>query len=148
MKKIIVSLLSASIAVSLLNVIARPALANLWAGAEKTGECMIPNRQTTFTCQFGSYFYQTKEVSNARQIGGFYINPKHQFGGNGVIPIQYRVNGGNWMNAQVTLNQTNGNYIDFGDGVKSFDFRILRPADDSLGGGSTIYFKFNYDLDR
>ena len=41
MKKIIVGLLSASIAISLLNVIARPALANLWAGPEKSGECYI-----------------------------------------------------------------------------------------------------------
>ena len=144
MKKFIVGLLSASMAVSILNVIARPALANLWAGDEKGYSCFIPNRQTNFDCQYGSF----PTVNNARQIGGFYINAKHQFGGGGVIPIQYRVNGGNWMNAQVTLNQNNGNYIDFGDGVQSFDFRLLRPADDSLGGGSTIFFKFNYDLDR
>ena len=52
------------------------------------------------------------------------------------------------MNGQITLNQTSGNYIDFGNGVQNFDFRFLRPADDSLGGGSTIKFNFNYDLDR
>jgi hypothetical protein len=144
MKKIIASVLSASIAISILNVIARPALANSWAGDERSGECYIPNRQTSFTCQFGSY----GKGREARQIGGFYINPTHQFGGSGSIPIQYRINGGGWRDAQVTLNQTSGNYIDFGDGVDNFDFRFVRPTQDSLGGGSTIKFKFNYDLDR
>jgi hypothetical protein len=144
MKKIIAGVLSASIAISILNVIAKPALAR-WAGDERSGSCYIPNRQTNFNCQFGSY----KTVNGARQIGGFYINPRHQFGTSGRIPIQYRINGGGWIDAQLTLNvTTGGNYINFGNGVQSFDFRFLRPAQDSLGGGSTIYFKFNYELDR
>jgi hypothetical protein len=144
MKKIIAGLLSASIAISILNVIARPALAQLWAGKEKSGSCYIPNRQTNFDCKFGSYV----TVKGARQIAGFYIIPKHQSGAPGRIPIQYRINGGAWIDQQLTLNQIDGNYIDFGNGVQRFDFRFLRPAQDSLGGGSTINFKFNYDLDR
>lgn len=121
-----------------------PAHANWWAGNERSGSCTIPNRQTNFDCQFGTY----KVVKGARQIGGFYINPRHQFGGKGTIPMQYRVNGGNWINRNLVLNDTSRNYIDFGNGVKSFDFRILRPSSEDLGGGSTTYFKFNYDLDR
>lgn len=144
MKKIIAGVLSVSIATSILNVIARPALAQWWAGNEKSGSCFIPARQTNFDCKFGPY----KTVNGARQIGGFYINPRHQSGAAGKIPIQYRVNGGAWIDRQLTLNETTGNYIDFGKGVQNFDFRFLRPAQDSLGGGSTINFKFNYDLDR
>jgi hypothetical protein len=144
MKKILAGVLSASMAISILNVIAKPALAIWWAGNEKSGQCYIPNRQTTFTCQFGAY----GKGREGRQIGGFYINPRHQFGGSGTIPIQYRINGGGWINARVTLNATSGNYINFGNGVDNFDFRLVRPVQDSLGGGSTMYFKFNYDLDR
>jgi len=125
-------------------VFAQSAHANWWAGSERSGSCYIPNRQTSFNCQFGSY----RVVNRARQIGGFYVNPTHQFRGNGTIPMQYRINGGGWINRNLTLNATSGNYIDFGNGVSSFDFRILRPASDSLGGGSTTSFKFNYDLDR
>ncbi len=121
-----------------------PAHANWWAGNERSGSCYIPNRQTNFTYQFGTY----RVVNGARQIGGFYINPRHQFGGGGTIPIQYRVNGGGWINRNLVLNDTSRNYIDFGNGVKSFDFRFLRPSAESLGGGSTTSFKFNYDLDR
>jgi hypothetical protein len=144
MKKILAGILSASIAISILNVIAKPALAR-WAGDEKWGACTIPNRQRNFTCQYGPY----RTVNGARQIGGFYINPRHEFGTPGRIPIQYRINGGPWIDAQLTLNvTTGGNYINFGNGVQSFDFRFLRPTQDSLGGGSTIQFKFNYELDR
>lgn len=120
------------------------ALANLWAGNEKGGSCYIPNRQTSFNCQFGPY----RTEKGAKQIGGFYVNPRHQFGKNGTIPIEYRVNGGGWRSRQLVLNSTNANYIDFGNGVQNFEFRFLRPASDELGGGSTTYFRMNYDLDR
>ncbi|HLO85669.1 MAG TPA: hypothetical protein VK203_11785 [Nostocaceae cyanobacterium] len=120
------------------------AFANWWAGSERSGSCYIPNRQTNFTCQFGTY----RVVNGARQIGGFYVNPRHQSGSNGDIPIQYRINGGSWINRTLKLNSTSANYIDFGNGVTSFDFRFLRPSSENLGGGSTTYFKFNYDLDR
>jgi hypothetical protein len=117
---------------------------NWWAGAERSDSCYIPNRQTSFNCQFGSY----RVVSGARQIGGFYVNPRHQSGKNGSIPIEYRINGGRWISRQLTLNSTSANYIDFGNGVKSFDFRFKRPESEELGGGTTTYFRMNYDLDR
>jgi hypothetical protein len=117
---------------------------NWWAGPERSGSCYIPNRQTSFDCQFGSY----RVVSGARQIGGFYVNPRHQSGKNGSIPIEYRTNGGQWISRQLTLNSTSANYIDFGNGVKSFDFRFKRPESEELGGGTTTYFRMNYDLDR
>jgi hypothetical protein len=117
---------------------------NSWAGPERSGSCYIPNRQTSFNCQFGLY----RLVTGAKQIGGFYVNPKHQSGKNGTIPIQYRINGGQWISKRLTLNSTSANYIDFGNGVRSFDFRFQRPESDELGGGSTINFKMNFDLDR
>lgn len=120
------------------------AFANWWAGSERSGSCYIPNPQTNFSCQFGTY----RVVNGARQIGGFYVNPRHQSGSSGNIPIQYRINGGSWINRTLTLNSTSANYIDFGNNVNSFDFRFLRPSDGRLGNASTTYFKFNYDLDR
>lgn len=117
---------------------------NSWAGSEKGGSCYIPNRQTSFNCKFGPY----RLVTNAKQIGGFYVNPRHQSGKNGTIPIEYRINGGQWISRRLTLNSTSANYIDFGNGVKSFEFQIKRPESEELGGGSKIDFKMNYDLDR
>jgi hypothetical protein len=124
------------------------AFANWWAGSERSGSCYIPNRQKNFSCKFptsGTY----RVVNGARQIGGFYVNPRHQFGSSGDMPIEYRINqGGNWIPRTLKLNLTSANYIDFGNGVNSFEFRFLRPSSESLGGGTTTYFKFNYDLDR
>jgi len=120
------------------------ALANLWAGNEKGGSCYIPNRQTSFNCQFGPY----RTEKDAKQIGGFYVNPRHQFGKGGTIPFEYKVNGGGWQSRRLVLNSTSANYIDFGNGVQNFEFRFRRPESDELGGGSTINFRMNYDLDR
>lgn len=118
---------------------------NWWAGPERSGECYIPNMQTSFRCQFGPY----RRVQGARQIGGFYINPTNRVGQTGRIPLEYRVNGGNWVPAFITMNATRGNYIDFGNGVHSFEYRFPRPQNGPLrAGGGTIYFRMNYDLDR
>lgn len=116
---------------------------NSWAKPEKKGSCYIPNRQTTFNCYFGPYTLKPGE----RQIGGFYVNPRHQSGKNGTIPIQYRINGGQWISRRLTLNSTSANYIDFGNGVRSFDFQFQRPESEELGGGSKIDFTMNYELD-
>jgi len=138
--------LTTVVAIALSSVALTPpsAYANWWSGGERSGSCYIPNRQTNFNCQFGTY----RPVNGARQIGGFYINPRHQFGTPGTIPIQFRVNGGGWNTRYLTLNATSGNYIDFGEGVRSFDYRFLRPQSEALGGGTSINFRFNYDLDR
>jgi hypothetical protein len=99
---------------------------------------------TPFSCQYGSY-----GKGNARQIGGFYVNPTNNVGHTGTIPLEYRVNGGQWIRRNITMNATSGNYIDFGNGVSSFDFRFPRPDRSPLRDGiGTISFKFNYDLDR
>lgn len=117
---------------------------NVWANSEKNGSCYIPNRQTNFRCQFGSYYKDSK----VRQIGGFYVNPTNNVGVNGTIPFEYRINGGSWISRPITMNSTSGNYIDFGDGVSSFDFRFSRPSGALGDGGATIFFKMNYDLDQ
>ena len=122
-----------------------PVLANWWAGSERTGSCYIPNMQTSFNCQFGTY----RTVSGARQIGGFYVNPTNNVGHTHPIPLEYRVNGGQWTRVSLRMNATSGNYIDFGNGVQSFDYRFPRPDNSPLRvGGGTIFFRFNYDLDR
>lgn len=122
---------------------------NWWAGPERSGSCYMSRRDVPFNCQFGSY----TRVSGARQIGGFYVNPTNNptnnVGQTGKIPLEYRINGGGWQRTEITMNATSGNYIDFGNGVRSFDFRFIRPDRGPLNGGNgTIYFKMNYDLDR
>jgi len=124
------------------------ASANEWAGNERSGSCNIPNnRQTTFNCQYGPYRLPTR--SGARQISGFYVNPRNQSGRGGTIPIEYRINGGgNWVRRSVVLNSTTANYINFGNGVLSFEFKFLRPNSEEGWDGTTTNFTFNYDLDR
>ncbi len=117
---------------------------NWWAGPERSGSCYIPNRQASFNCKFGPY----RLVTCDKKICGFYVNPRHQSCKNGTIPIEYRINGGQWISRRLTLNSTSANYIDFGNGVRSFEFRFKRPESEELGGGSTTSFKMNYDLDR
>ena len=122
---------------------------NWWAGSEKSGDCWIPNRQTSYDqCQYprngGSY----ERVQGARQIGGFYVNPTVD-GYSGKIPLEYRINGGGWRRTEITLSARSGNYIDFGNGVNNFNFRFPRSDNSPLNaGGYRINFTFNYDLDR
>ena len=136
------------------------ASANEWAMSERRGTCLIPNRQTNFECKFprsrqgypnGQDTYNV--VNGAREISGFYVNPWHQIGdrrtgASGTIPMQYRMNGGAWINRNLNLNSTNSNYISLPSGVRSLEFQILRPTRDELGAGSTIVFTTNYDLRR
>jgi len=129
----------------LLSSLAPAAVAgNWWAGPERRGSCYIPNRQTSYRCRFGRY----RRVSGARQIGGFYLNPTNNLGYTGPVVLEYRTNGGDWQQRTLTMNATSGNYINFGYGVTSFDYRFPRPQSSLLGdGGGTIYFRMNYDLD-
>jgi hypothetical protein len=120
------------------------ASANSWAGSEKSGSCYIPGRTMSFDCIFGPYGI----VDGARQIGGFYVNPRHESGADGTVRIAYQVNGGEWVRRDLVLNSTSDNYVDFGDGVSSFKFKFLRPSSMDLEGGTTTNFTFNYDLDR
>lgn len=120
------------------------ASANEWAGGERSGSCYIPSKTKSWDCRFGPY----TPVKGARSIGGFYINPIHESRKSGDMPIEYRINGGEWIRRDLKLNSTNKNYIDFGKGVKSFEYRFLFPYQMEFGGGSTTTFKFNYDLDR
>lgn len=118
---------------------------NWWAGPERRGSCYMPYLTRSFTCKFGSY----KRVSGARQIGGFYVNPTNNVGQTGKIPLEYRINRGGWQRTEITMNATSGNYIDFGNGVRRFDFRFIRPDRGPLSSREgTIYFTMNYDLDR
>lgn len=118
---------------------------NWWAGAERSGSCTMAAYDG---CVFprNSNAYQT--VGGARQIGGFYVNPTNNVNYTGKIPLEYRVNGGQWLRTEITMNATSGNYIDFGNGVKNFNFRFPRPSGAVGDKKAIIYFKFNYDLDR
>ncbi|HBE17467.1 MAG TPA: hypothetical protein DDW51_07595 [Cyanobacteria bacterium UBA11367] len=120
------------------------ASANWWAGSERSGSCTIPNRQTSFNCRYGPY----RVVNGASQIGGFYVNPRERYGNNGTIPIEYRINGGGWVRRDLVLNSTSENYIDFGNGVRYFEFRFLRPESVDQRNDNSITYTFNYDLDR
>lgn len=120
---------------------------NRWAGDERSGSCFFPNYQTRFGgCEFGAY----RKPSGARQIGGFYVNPTADTSYTGYVLLQYRTNNGDWQDRRLELNATSGNYIDFGDGVNSFSYRFPHREQPSAigGGGITVSFRMNYDLDR
>ncbi|WP_293153427.1 MULTISPECIES: hypothetical protein [unclassified Microcoleus] len=117
------------------------ALANNWAGPERRGSCFIPRAEFSFECKFGPY-------NSDKQIGGFYVNPEQTAGYTGPMPFRYRVNGGNWQETVLIMGRTGSNYIDFGNGVSSFEFLFPRSVRTPLGTGeSTINFTMNYDLD-
>lgn len=137
----------AGLSAVLSSFLSAPALANWWErNKEREGSCYIPNMQTSFHCNFGPY----RTIPGARQIGGFYVNPRNDVDHSTPIPLEYRLNGtGQWTRVFIQMNATSGNYIDFGDGVQSFEYRFPRPDQGPLrGGGGTIHFTFNYDLDR
>ena len=120
------------------------ALANNWAGPERRGSCFIPRAEFSFECKFGPY----NTVSGAKQIGGFYVNADQTAGYTGPMPILYRVNGGNWQETVLIMGRSGSNYIDFGNGVSSFEFLFPRSVRTPLGTGeSQINFTMNYDLD-
>ena len=120
------------------------ALANNWAGPERRGSCFIPRAERSFECKFGPY----NTVAGAKQIGGFYVNAEQTASYTGPMPLRYRVNGGDWREAVLMMGRTGGNYIDFGNGVSSFEFLFPYSVRTPLGTGeSQINFTMNYDLD-
>ncbi len=120
------------------------ALANNWAGPETRWSCFIPRAEYSFECKFGPF----NTVSGAKQIGGFYVNAEQTAGYTGPMPFRYRVNGGNWQETVLIMGRSGSNYIDFGNGVSSFEFLFPRSVRTPLGTGeSTIKFTMNYDLD-
>ena len=120
------------------------ALANNWAGPERRGSCFIPRAELSFECKFGPY----NTVSGAKQIGGFYVNAEQTAGYSGPMPFRYRVNGGNWQETVLIMGRSGSNYIDFSNGVSSFEFLFPRSVRTPLGTGeSQINFTMNYDLD-
>ncbi len=121
------------------------ALANNWAGSERTGYCSIPRAEFSFECKFGPYT-PPQDQSN-KQIVGFYVNPEQTAGYTGPMPFRYRVNGGNWQETVLIMGRTGSNYIGLGNGVSSFEFLFPRSVRTPLGTGeSTIKFTMNYDL--
>ncbi|MBD1923410.1 hypothetical protein H6F77_20385 [Microcoleus sp. FACHB-831] len=116
-----------------------------WAlsGNQKIGYCAF--NEGNDECGFGQYAERDK--GNARQIGGFYIDPLNNFRSTDSIMFFYLVQycGRNdWSDLHFHQLSTRGNnWIDFGENVCKFKYGIGRRQGEKF----TLKFEMNYSLD-
>lgn len=126
--------------------------ANNWTGPERTDiACDFPRPpELPRGCAWGPYTLSTQNVRDGfRSIGGFYVNPTHSSRQDGLLPMEYSINGGRWISRDLVYNSGSANYIDFGSGVTSFRFRFTQqPRNWRMGFNTRTTVRFNYDLDR
>ncbi|WP_445248700.1 hypothetical protein [Microcoleus sp. OTE_8_concoct_300] len=116
-----------------------------WAlsGDQKRGRCQFNEGQDE--CGFGQY--PVRDRGNARQIGGFYIDPLSPFQAGDSIAFFYDVQycgSNNWSGVDFHILSNPGkNWIKFQGNVCQFRYGIGKRQ----GGASTLEFEMNYYLD-